>query len=264
MILNSIEYIKILAVGLAVVFGLYFFGMPVDFSLLPEAKADISTTSLTVGNEAPSVTNVSLNTGADINLSENTTVAITATSTITDNNGFLDFATTIGKAFLNASTTGCSADDNSCYIDSGCATSSCSGNDCVLTCTFNIQFHAIPTATGSPDAADTWVAFFEVSDQSASSGSATNSTQEVDMNILTALDVEATIPYGVLAPGAQSPDPLNTTSTATTTGNEAIDINVSGTDMCTDFPTCSAATTSITNQRYTTSTDNTFAPATLF
>ena len=248
-----LEYLKICLVGLLVAFAFYFFfEIPVDF-LVQEVRADIATTSVTVGNAVPTVSNVSLNAGANINLTENTTTLVTATGTVSDANGYSDITSVICRAYRSGVSGGpdCTLDNNNCYQVTG-ATSSCAGNDCTATCNFNIYFHADPTDTGSPWAAEHWVAWIKAIDSQNASSSATNTTQTIEMNTLLALDVTPTINYGTMAPGVTT-DPLSVLATATTTGNAAIDANISGTQMCTDYPTCAGSTIATSSQRYATS-----------
>jgi len=252
---ESFEYLKICAVGLVVVLGFYFlFEIPVDFFGVPKVMADIATTTLTVGNASPTVSNVKLNAGANIDLIENSATSVSATGTVSDSNGYPDITSVTGRIFRSGvtSTAACTLDDNNCYEDASCATSSCSGNDCIATCDFSVWFIAEPTDTGSPWAAQHWVAWIKAIDSQSASSSATNTAQTIEMKTLTALDVTASIAYGTLAPG-QTIDPLNKLAIATTTGNEAIDANISGANMCTDYPGCTGATIAIGKQHYATS-----------
>jgi len=254
--LGLFEYFKILTIGLLVVLGFYFvFELPIEQGGILEVEAGTTaTTSLSVGNASPTVSGVVLNGGSHIKLIEGSATTVTATCTVSDDNGYSDINEVIGKLYRQAvaDNYNCNLDGNDCYGTSTCATSSCSGNDCVATCQFNVWFIAEPTDTGSTYDAQHWVAWIRATDSNASSSWATNSAQDIDVGTLNALDVTDSISYGSLAPGGKN-DPLDKLVLATTTGNNAIDANISGYDMCTDYPTCSAATTSITNQKYATS-----------
>ena len=214
------------------------------YSVIPQI-----TTAAPPANQPPTVSNVSLNAGNPINLTENTTTLVTATGTVSDPNGYQDITSVICRIYRSGVTGGenCTLDDNNCYEVTG-VTSSCAGNDCQVTCNFNVWFHADPTDTGSPWASEYWVAWIKAIDSQNASSSATNTTQTVDVNTLLALDVTLQINYGTMLPG-DAIDPLSVTSTATTTGNAAIDVQLSGTDM-----TSGANSISVSQQRYATST----------
>jgi hypothetical protein len=86
-------------------------------------------------------------------------------------------------------------------------------------------------------------------DKQSQSGTSTNSSQTVEVSSLRALDVTATIPYGYVLAG-QSTGSSNQTTTVTNVGNTAIDIELSGANMCTDYPTCAVNTISVSSQEY--------------
>jgi len=223
------------------------------FKTLP-VMADTATTTLEVGNSAPTVSGVNLNSGSNIGLIENFATTVVATCTVSDNNGYGNISSIIARAYRSGATSSeaCTIDANNCYQQTSCATSSCAGADCVATCQFDIWFIAEPTDAGSGWSGEHWAAWIKAIDASNASSSATNSAQTIEMNTLTAFDVDDAIGYGSLSPG-QTNDPLNKTVHATTTGNEAIDSNISGTDMCTDYPTCAAYSVAIAYQHYATS-----------
>ena len=201
----------------------------------------------------PSVSNVKLNAGANISLVESSATTVTATATVSDANLYTDISSVIGRVFRSGvtSTENCTIDVNNCTPTTTCATSSCSGNDCTATCNFGIWFVAEPTDVGSNWATDTWVAWIKAIDTQNASSSATNTTQTIEVNTLLALNVSNTINYGSLIPNTKN-DPLDKLIRATTTGNVSIDANISGTNMCTDYSTCTAATTAIGWQKYAT------------
>jgi hypothetical protein len=251
--LGVFEYFKILTAGLLVVLGFYFFfEIPTEVMEIPEAEAGITaTTSLSVGNASPTVSGVILNGGSNIRLIESSATTVVATCTVTDTNGYSDINSVVARLYRSGVTSSeaCTQDGSNCYGTSTCATSSCAGNDCVATCNFNVWFIAEPTDAGSDWSGETWEAWIQATDSYSSSSSATNSSE---MNTLTALDVTDSINYGSLSAGGKN-DPLDKLALATTTGNEAIDASISGTNMCTDYPTCTVST-SITYQKYATTT----------
>jgi hypothetical protein len=242
------------ALSLVIFLGFYFLSeLNSDLFEVPIVRADLSTTTLEVGNAAPTVSGIKLNSGINISLIENNATTVNATCTVTDTNTYGNISSVIGRVFRSGVTSSqaCTADPNNCYDQVTCATSSCSGNDCTATCQFSIWFIAEPTDAGSDWSGEHWVAWIKAIDASNASSTATNSAQTIEMNTLTAFDVTNAIGYGTLSPG-QANDPLDKIVRATTTGNEAIDSNISGTNMCTDYPTCAVNTTSMTWQHYAT------------
>ena len=206
----------------------------------------IEVTYTVPANQPPTISNVSLNGGNNINLTENTTTLVTATGTISDPDGYSDITQVIGRIFRSGVGENCTLNDNNCY-EVSCSTSSCFGTDCQATCNFNVWFHADPTDIGSPWETEYWVAWIKAVDSQNASSSATNITQTVDLNSLEALEVTSEINYGTMYPG-EVIDPLNIVSTVTTTGNVAIDVEISGTDMSSD-----GNTISVSQQHYATS-----------
>jgi len=204
-------------------------------------------------NVAPTVSSVSLNGANNITLNENTTKSVSATGTVSDTNGYANISSVIGKIYRSGVGSDCSADNNNCYSAASCATSSCASNDCVATCSYNVQFYADPTDTGkyassSGWTSQSWVAWIKAIDASNASSSATNSSQTVDINTLPAVIVTNSITYDSLSP-EQNMANLTKEVIATTTGNIPIDLQIKGDDM-TGVP---AGTITITNQRYATS-----------
>jgi len=210
------EYFKILTIGLLVVLGFYFlFGIPVDQGGIPEIKAESATTQVVVSSNAtPTVSNVNLNAGININLTESGTTSISATATVSDTNTYSDITSVTGRIYRSGvtSTESCTIDPNNL-------------------CSFDVWFIAEPTDVGSGWAGEHWVAWIKATDSCASTSDATNSTQTIEMNTLTALDAgPGGIDYGSLGVD-ETIDPLSKLLTATTTGNEAIDAYISGTDL---------------------------------
>jgi len=232
---------------LIILFGCIYGGMLLLLGI-PEVEADVATTSVTVGNAAPSVSNVVLNGGSDITLTENTATTVECTATLTDNNGGSDITSANAVIFRSGVGSSCTADDNNCYQVS-CVLGDVSGNDRNATCTAQIWFHADPTDSGTY-ASENWDCEVTAQDSQNATGSATTTTP-VELNTLVALDVTPSISYGTLAPG-QTLD-CSVLTIATTTGNTAIDANISGTQMCTDYPTCAGDTIATSSQHYATS-----------
>jgi hypothetical protein len=217
------------------------------FSLV--VSADDSTTSVVVSNSTPTVS-VSFNGGSSsaIDLTEATYKWATVTVTATDANGCFSLNHISAVAFLAsttaASSTGCLANDNSCYpvgsstvqhagSNALCVASStnlCTGGadtSVVYDCGIRLWYIAEATAgTGADWTSSIWTAVATVSDGIATN-TASNTAQTQEINSLAALDVTPTLSYGTLSPSSNT-GALNSTTTATTTGNIAIDSNVKG------------------------------------
>jgi|GEM_PF-6712741 len=138
-------------------------------------------------NAAPTIGTVILNSGSNITLTENTTILISATTTVNDTDAYSDIASVNGVIYRSGVGSSCASDDNNCYTINSCATSSCSGNSCIATCQANIWFHANPTDAVSPYALEDWKSYIKVTDNQNASSSATSSG--VELNTLPSLDL---------------------------------------------------------------------------
>lgn len=216
-----------------------------------DAEGAWSATQQFTMNQAPTVSNVVLNNGNNINLTENTTTDVSWTATVTDPDGYSEINSVQGKIYRSGVTgaENCSLDDNNCYQDASCVLSNCAGTDCTATCTVAMQFFAEPTDTGSPYAVEYWRAWVEVTDDYSEKGTGFSASGSPDVNTLIALDVTSSLSYGQLVAGGDTGS-TNQTMTITNTGNAAIDIELSGDDMCTDYPTCNGYILAVTNQEY--------------
>lgn len=211
-------------------------------------------------NATPTVDSVSLNNGNSITLTENTTTLVSATGTVSDADGYTDITSVQGKLYRSgvSGAENCTLDNNNCYEDTSCATSNCSGNTCDYTCDYNLQFFADPTDTGTYATAqgwDTqkWTAWVKVIDSASASSTATNTAETVDVSTLTAINVDSSITYDALDPG-QNMANLTKATNATNTGNVPIDVQLKGDDMISG-----ANTIAVSNQRYSTTTNDTWA-----
>ena len=205
-------------------------------------------------NQAPTVDSVSLNGGNNITLTPNATTSVSATGTVSDADGYGDISQVMGRIYRSgvSGAENCTLDNNNCYEDTSCATSSCAGNTCNYSCDFNVQFHADPTDNGTYATAQDWntqkwVAWVKVIDSQSASSTATNSAETVDVNTLTAVSVTPSITYDALDPDTNMAN-LTKTTNATNTGNVPIDVQLKGDDM-----TYSGNTIAVGNQRYATS-----------
>lgn len=218
-------------------------------------------TSVVVGNSPPTLAvtmNGTGNTGAPtITLVESSYVYATSTLTITDANGCNTINYVTATAYLASSSalagTPCAADDLSCYPTSSTtasgipaalsqtlclATTSPTANQCTggtdtsvqYDCGFKLWYIARATDSGAPVwASSIWAVAATTSDGLATI-TASNTSQNVEVNSLAATAVDAALSYGTLSANANS-GATNSTTTATTTGNVGIDAQISGTDM---------------------------------
>ena len=234
---------KILAmsfwIGAFAIFYLFMGGFGV---LTGEVIADSATTTATIGNATPTVSAITI-AGPTVTLSEGTTITVTSTCTVTDNNGYADI-TAVAADFYDddAQNYGCSDDENDCYADIVCATSSCADTQCSVLCTATVLYYANDTAN--------WKWYITATDDDATS----NSTSSVAITVsqLVALDVANSISYttggGNMALGGTSD---GATTTITNTGNKSgLDAQVSATAVM----TCDTGTLNQSAQHYATST----------
>lgn len=206
------------------------------------------------GQTTIQVSNVSLNNDTVISLTEGTTTTITWTGTVTDTDGYADIGTVTGKAYRSGVTgaEACSADDNNCYADTSCSLSACAGNSCTATCTADFAFFAEPTDTGSPYSAQYWRAYISATDTSLETAENFSAVGSVELETMSAMDIDASISYGALQPGEDS-GTTNVTETIVNTGNTTLNLEVSGDNMCTDYPTCSGNLINVGYQEFSTS-----------
>lgn len=202
-------------------------------------------------NNAPTTANVSLNSGSDIELEENTTVSVAWAGTVSDGDGYEDIATAQGKIYRSGVSGGeeCSTSNSDCYIDSSCDLSGCSGNSCTATCNVDVYFFADPTDTGSPYSAQYWLGWIEVTDDYSETGEGFSPSSTTDIQSLQAINVTSSISYGQLFVGDDTGSD-NETTLITNTGNRQVDINLAGDHMCTDYSTCSELILNVNNQQY--------------
>lgn len=229
----------------------------VDAHNFPATSAyQASNVSFVVNNVAPTVSAVTINSGAAIDLTESTTKAVTLTATVSDNNSCFggEIATVYGYAYRSSVTyTGCDtageANNDYCYPEITCTVvgGTCSDNtdaSANYTCTVNIHYYADPTDTLTEFPLDTWKDTIKAIDDDSASGNTEVSTG-VEMNSLLAFEIGYTVTgsvnYGNLGIG-QKNDPLDKITTTTPTGNLGLDQEHSGSSMCTNYPTCSGGT----------------------
>ena len=214
------------------------------------------TTTLQAGaNSAPSISSLSLNGGSNIILNEGTYRWATSTMTITDADGcdtVSSVTATLYRADISTSGTTCAGNDNNCYIDTwyNACTATTTGNTCdggvdtsaEYDCGFKIWYIADPTDAGTY-VADIWAISATTTDSSSATGNATNTAETIEIISLNALSVTSSINYGTVDANSNT-GAFNQTTTVTTTGNTAIDTELSGTDMT------GAGTIAVANQKY--------------
>ena len=188
--------------------------------------------------QGPVVDSLFLNGGENIVLLESSTNTVVATGTVSDLNGHANITNVIAKIYRSgvSGTESCGLNNNNCY-ETTCATSSCSGDSCHITCSFNVWYYADPTdgtigeSNETPWSGEYWEAWAKATDAEANTGSATNTTQTIDTISLLALDVLPAINYGDnMKPGDKN-DPLNSTTSVIATGNCSLDLGLYGTAM---------------------------------
>ncbi|MDO8469698.1 MAG: DUF2341 domain-containing protein [bacterium] len=189
------------------------------------------TTSSSIPIFTPTVSNVVLNGGSAITLTENTSTTISVTATVTDVNGYADISYATSVIYRTGVTAACTADQNNCYriASSSCPLSSCSGNSCTATCTTKLQYFTESTDDYGAYTQEDWRASVSGVDVGGLAGTATTSSG-IELNSLLALDVTSSIDYGTLDANADTGS-SNRKTTVVNTGNIPIDPDVSGTNL---------------------------------
>ena len=223
--------------------------------------------SPTVTNSNPTITDSSINlldTDGSGNLELINEQAETANFTVTfivnDDNSCKNISAgnEIASAFINVrmseiTQSGCDAtgeyNANNCYPDDYaswlpvCVASStvdaCTDNTDTTVgwaCTFPLQYHADPTVDGTPKASFDWLAAAQATDDDAADTGLVDGTGVNEMDKFMSYDLTtSTIAYGTVAPDADS---LEKTTVIKATGNIGLDENLSGSQLCNDYPTC--------------------------
>ena len=197
-------------------------GYKLKFLILLIIGGCLTFVSLRIGVLAgPAVPSVSDPIATDpVDLSACSTVVIWCNVSISDGDGWEDIDNVNATLWDPASTTEEDSDDNGMhYTNYSCTLgTNTSLNDIPANCSFTLQYYANPAE---------WICKIYANDTSSNVDS--NSTADVTVNTLRALDAESTISFGSLAPGATSPTDMN--NTVTNCGNAAIDLNLSGTNL---------------------------------
>ena len=222
--------------------------------------ADVGT-SVDVGNSEPVIGEVSLNSKAAINLTEDSTVDIMASASIADANGCTDVRDGGGvKAYVYqySTYTASTSQDNNYMYDANivsCSWQSTTGNTCAYECTASsaMYYYANPTSSTASAANEEWAVTIIASDSywadvtSNSWDPGASGSTSVDINLLLGLsapDASASVDYdegGTLAAGAES----NTLERGVrNSGNRAMNPLMSGTNMT------GAGTITVDHQQY--------------
>jgi len=219
-----------------------------------------SESDFTVNNVAPVVSSVALNSGNAILLNENTTTQIQLSATVTDANGCgSEIPSVLGYVYRSGiSFTGCDtlaeANQNYCYPEITCSENSgtCSGStdsSAVYTCNVALNYYADPTDNGTEYPEQNWLASVTATDNNGATQRTELSTG-VELNSLPACEATPNIDYGSLNI-EMIISPLSIISTISSTGNVGINHNISGSNMCTNYPACTWGTPiAVTRQRY--------------
>ncbi len=214
-------------------------GYKLKFLILLIIGGCLTFISLRIGVLAgPAVPSVSNLTATDpVDLSACSTVVIWCNATVSDGDGWEDVDNVNATLWDDSVTNEGDSDDNSNhYTNYSCTLgTNTSLNDVPANCSFTVQYYANPAE---------WTCKIYANDTSSNVDS--NSTADVTVNTLRALDAENTINFGSLAPGANSSADIN--NTITNCGNVAIDLNLSGTNLTN--ASASVTNISVTNVKY--------------
>lgn len=218
--------------------------------------ADTASTAVTVGNSAPVTSAATFNGGTSITLTESSFQNATGTVTVTDANGCSTLTAVTAKFYLASTSnsgSNCTYNGNSCYTSTCVATTT--GNQCTggadtsvqYDCGFKVWYTATPTDSGTWSSSR-W-SFAATSTDGTAFHVATNTSQTVEVNTLNALSVTSSISFGTIGANANTGS-TNQTTTVTVTGNNALDTQLSGDVMCTNYPTCTGGAMAPSQQEY--------------
>jgi lipopolysaccharide export system protein LptA len=202
----------------------------------------------------PSLTNLSLNGGSFIALTEGTSTFIMATGTVTDYNGVADITSATATIYRLGVGPDCVADDNNCYQATAAMCpleAGCTGNSCTILCSVPMKYFADPTEGGTYDGED-WRVRMSVYDSTNQSDIATSLGSE--LTIVSAIGVTGNLEYGTLDVGTDTGTRMATT-TVRNVGNAVVNLNLFGTDLVATGSAIPAE-----KQKYSTTTFNYACP----
>ena len=203
------------------------------------AATSSATSTYSINNVAPVVSNVIINGSKDIILNMkgmDEYLATTSSVSISDNNGCSDIVSATSTIYWSDVTDeyNCAGNDNNCYpiasthceiVSGSCASSS--DASLAYICSTTLAYHAIPTddATSSPYETSNWLAGITAFDDDGAYGTAT-SVSGVEVTTLIALHVsEDAIPYLTIKSG-ENTGTYNATTTIINYGNCPLDSGV--------------------------------------
>ncbi len=204
---------------------------------------------------APVISSVSVNNGEAITLTEGTTTTISWVGTVTDADGHTNISSAQGVIYRSGVTNAetCTPNNENCYVAASCNLSGCAGNSCTATCSVNLEFFANPTDSASLYPTEYWRGWIEATDANSNTGEGWSVATTTDVESLAAMSVTSSIAYGPLLPGDDTGS-SNQTTVVTNTGNTILDLEISGDNFCTDYPTCAGYQIPVGYQEYNTST----------
>jgi len=108
-----------------------------------------------------------------------------------------------------------------------------------------VYFFAESTDAGSTYESDNWTCVMIPND---GVGDGASDSDDIEMNSLLAIGVTSSINYGSLDQGGNTTGDI--VAQVTNTGNTPIDMDLSGSNMCTDYPTCNSNSIAASEQEY--------------
>jgi hypothetical protein len=197
-----------------------------------------------INNVSPVITNIIINGGSIISLEANATVPIVITALISDQNGCQNLATNpVSLKFYRSGigVSGCTENNSSCTIvpSTSCSVAITNPNTCTgatdpdvkYTCDLDLDYYTDPTdgdALTNPYYANDWRSTVTAVDFASSSGSS-ESTSNVDVESMNAIQMTSSIDYGNLGPAiASGGGIINMPVTVTNVGNVGLDLEAKG------------------------------------
>jgi len=214
--------------------------------------------AFTVNNVAPTVSSVTLNGGAEIGLTENTTTAIPMTAVVTDSNGCTaipsgneisnvkGYLYRSGVTYASCDTVGEANNDN-CYPEVSCSAGTCTNGVTTYTCSASLQHYADSTRDHADGAViyttETWKDTIKATDDDSAVGTTEITTGIELAPLVGGMINDTTIDFGTLNVGSYN-DPLNITREFITTGNVGLDVLIKANTatLCTNYSTCTGGT----------------------
>jgi len=172
-----------------------------------------------------------------VDLSTCSTVLVWCNATVTDDDTWEDIDNVNATLWDSLNSVEETSDDNNLhYTNYSCALeTNISLYTVTVNCSFTVEYYANPS---------NWTCKIYANDSTANSAS--NSTDNITINTLRALDAEANINFGALAPGVTSASDVN--NTVTNCGNVALDLNLNGTNLTN--VSASVANITVSNIKY--------------